>query len=305
MAYRNLRKDDNLSNPEQLGIVKDPNAVISSHSCWKHKMERKLKEPAAKVNPFPQIDYPVRNPKLLKAVSSQIRTLVRKQSLNANANSNNEILTYEDLISNPEILAAMKSEFGIEEIELTNERQNWQGKTIYELLKETKTENSSTTTNDETSDNDKFSTAQSHSPSPPPLQPVVNLTVQHCQLEHQVDSSSLISPPLGFSNEDKSKNAFTTQTFVDDQSTSNLRNQERAESDEHEKNGDDYEGELMECCATTSDQGLLGFLDNPAFLTVCYCLALMHQLGQLGGLDFLSTLGMVLAMISMMSMLFI
>ena len=129
LAYRNLRKDDNLSNPEQLGIVKDPNAVISSHSCWKHKMERKLKEPTPKVNPFPQIDYPVRNPKLLKAVSSQIRTLVRKQSLNANANSNNEILTYEDLISNPEILAAMKSEFGIEEIELTNERQNWQGKT--------------------------------------------------------------------------------------------------------------------------------------------------------------------------------
>ena len=295
MAYRNLRKDDNLKNPEQLGIVKDPNAVISSHSCWKHKMERKLKEPAPPVNPFPQIDYPVRNPKLLKAVSSQIRTLVRKQSLNANA-TGNEILTYEDLISNPEILAAMKSQFGIEEIELKNERPNWQGKTIYELLKETKTENSSTS--HENSDNDKFSTAQSHSPSPPPLQPV--LTVQHCQLEHD---SSRISPPLGFSNDqDKSKNAFSTQTFVDDQSTSNLRNQERVDSDKEKE--PENEGELMECCSST-DQGLLGFLDNPAFLTVCYCLALMHQLGQLGGLDFLSTLGMVLAMISMMSLLFI
>ena len=106
---------------------------------------------------------------------------------------------------------------------------------------------------------------------------------------------------MGFSNDqDKSKNAFSTQTFVDDQSTSNLRNQERVDSDKEPEN----EGELMECCSST-DQGLLGFLDNPAFLTVCYCLALMHQLGQLGGLDFLSTLGMVLAMISMMSLLFI
>ena len=64
-----------------------------------------------------------------------------------------------------------------------------------------------------------------------------------------------------------------------------------------------------ECCDLTEnpdfDPGYLRYLDNPGFLTVCYCLALMHQLGQLGGLDFLSTLGMVLAMISMMSMLFI
>ena len=286
MAYRNLRKDDNPSHPEQLGIVKDPNAVISSHSCWKHKMEQRLKEPQ-KINPFPHIDYPVRNPKLLNALSTQIRKLIRKQSQNANAQTD-PILTYEDLLKNPEIMKSMKSEFGIEEAEL-KARPDWQGKTIYELLK-LKTDSSTTS-----DDNDKFSTAQSHSPSPPPLE----LTVQHCQLE--------ISPPLGFANEDKSSKASFTTTLVDDQSTSNLRQQERVESEEKDDDDNEMsnnEGELMECC-NPSAGFLPAFLDHPAFLTVCYCLALMHQLGQLGGLDFLSTLGMVLAMISMMSMLFI
>ena len=53
-------------------------------------------------------------------------------------------------------------------------------------------------------------------------------------------------------------------------------------------------------CQTSLDLSWL--VENPAFLAACYCLALLHQLG---GLDFLSLLGMVLAMTSMVSMFFL
>ena len=38
MAFRALRKDGNLADPNHLGIVRDPNAPIPD-SCWRHKME--------------------------------------------------------------------------------------------------------------------------------------------------------------------------------------------------------------------------------------------------------------------------
>lgn len=58
------------------------------------------------------------------------------------------------------------------------------------------------------------------------------------------------------------------------------------------------------------DQGMncvLAWLDHPGVLALLYCLALLQQLnGQLGGhMDFLSLLGIVLAIISMMTMFFI
>ena len=219
-----------------------------------------------------------------------------------------KVITYDDLIKDPELMATMKSELDLEQ---ENLNPSWKGKTLYELLKESNEQNKTDEESTNESENEKFSTANEHSPSPPPLQV---LTVQHCQLEQSPrSSSSLISPPLGFSNEDKSKGKsnFVTQTLLDDlNSTSNLRHQERVDSsDNTDEKNHDLEGELLECCDLTEnpdfDPGYLRYLDNPGFLTICYCLALMHQLGQLGGLDFLSTLGMVLAMISMMSMLFI
>jgi hypothetical protein len=55
-------------------------------------------------------------------------------------------------------------------------------------------------------------------------------------------------------------------------------------------------------CSQQGNLDLAWLAENPAFLAACYCLALLHQLG---GLDFLSLLGMVLAMTSMVSMFFL
>ena len=57
-----------------------------------------------------------------------------------------------------------------------------------------------------------------------------------------------------------------------------------------------------ENCQGNVQLDLAWLAENPAFVAACYCLALLHQLG---GLDFLSLLGMVLAMTSMVSMFFL
>ena len=61
-------------------------------------------------------------------------------------------------------------------------------------------------------------------------------------------------------------------------------------------------GEKRHNCSQQGNLDLAWLAENPAFLAACYCLALLHQLG---GLDFLSLLGMVLAMTSMVSMFFL
>ena len=61
-------------------------------------------------------------------------------------------------------------------------------------------------------------------------------------------------------------------------------------------------GEKHHNCSQQGNLDLAWLAENPAFLAACYCLALLHQLG---GLDFLSLLGMVLAMTSMVSMFFL
>ena len=61
-------------------------------------------------------------------------------------------------------------------------------------------------------------------------------------------------------------------------------------------------GEKRPNCSQQGNLDLAWLAENPAFLAACYCLALLHQLG---GLDFLSLLGMVLAMTSMVSMFFL
>ncbi len=165
------------------------------------------------------------------------------------------------------------------------------------------------------------------------------ITVQRCVLEHQPLQRPL-SPPDEFKGKsDKDSTTTTIASNLGDLSTSGLKAQERQRSEDredhveqvqvvdvlppalaapftlapttsvlrdqdgdsrHPQNHPDVQGE--QGLITT---GLLAWLDHPAFLAACYCLAIMHHLGQHGGLDFLSMLGMVLAMISMVSMLFL
>ena len=154
-------------------------------------------------------------------------------------------------------------------------------------------------------------------------------------------------------NDDKekfSKNQTTwiSQTLVEDQTSSHLRNLQRCDSESptttteeihyaagssviHPVPADSISGSAGPGCCTISgssvhpdpvlpihpkqedldrDQGMncvLAWLDHPGVLALLYCLALLQQInGQLGGhMDFLSLLGIVLAILSMMTMFFI
>jgi hypothetical protein len=338
LAYRALRKDDNLSDPNHLGIVKDPNVITTNSSCWKHKMESKLNKPEERPQ-FPHVFYPGnRNSKLLQVLSDNIANVIRRQSGTARGGNETKVVTYDDLLKDPDVMASMKHALNIPEHEdvvmdndgdendkMVDGRPRWAGKTIYELFKaemekleietasEDKPKTEDSTTNPIPVDSSS-SSEDGSSPSPPPLSLPQVFTVQHCVMDHDKP----VFQQLPHDDQDKKKETFTSiiSSQLDDQTTAVLRSQERSDSDE----GQDDDPPIMDVsprlavgqpesnsCLSTSEgeTGFLAWLDNPAFLAACYCLALLHQLGQLGGLDFLTTLGIVLAMVSMMSMVFL
>lgn len=261
LAFRALRKDSNQENPASLGIVKDPNRLITPSSCWKHKMESKLNE-KSEVTKFPAVHYPDRNKKLLQTLASDIGDVIKRSSSTPNGGKEAKVVTYEDLLKDPVYMESMKKSLGIED-HVKNEEMDefgkpkWAGKTLYELFK--KTENKEE--------------------SPPPLQ---EITINHVQVENpSIDPSQLHS--------EEKKNSIVSELLKQSQSSSILRHQERVDSSNEES-------------CEKGEQNICWQLANPALIAACYCLALLHQMG---GLDFLSLLGVVLAMISMVSMFFL
>ena len=343
LFFSALRKDDNANDPASLGIIKDPNAT-PHHSCWKHKMESQLMKPEPR-STFPAVFYPQRNPKLLQTLAQDIRNVIRKQSATRDGGQESKIVTYEDLLKDPNVMATMKKALEIQddpEDELINGKP-WAGKTLYELFKsELDSSNDDILMTKDTleTDNDQDSADTSlmtTSPSPPPLsQPEHVLTVQHLVIEQDVPvlEEPPLFPTLGLgpddnNNENKNKDQmWISQTLVQDQTSSQLRTLQRCDSTSSDTDVSNVpttnnvtmstsgaaaaarlqgstseatkdEGTEMNCCV------LLAWLDHPGVLALFYCLALLQQIGHLGGLDFLSLLGILLAIISMMSMFFL
>ncbi|XP_040573145.1 uncharacterized protein [Lepeophtheirus salmonis] len=125
LAIRKLRKDGNLSDPNHLGIVKEPN--ITYHSCWKHKMLERQKSA-----PVEDVFYPDKNNPIMIALSKDIAEIIKKQSGIASAGDDDDIVTYDKLkltglnVSRPAVQEAAQ---------LKNERKpEWSGKTVYDLL---------------------------------------------------------------------------------------------------------------------------------------------------------------------------
>lgn len=271
LAFRALRKDSNPSNPESLGIVKDPNRPVSAHSCWKHKMEAKLKngngqEDQAKQ--FPAVFYPKRNKILLQALSNDISQMAKRSSQTPDGGKEAKVITYEDLIHDPEVMESMKQSLGITD-DPQEDTKEWSGKTLFQLL-------------------------SNNNPTPP--QKTENeIVVQSCilesrpvNLEHQ--------HTLPFNNDEKKQQQQPGLTLlVEPQNSSVLRSQERLDSGSEDQVNE-------QCCHADQGNVQVWLLENPALLAACYCLALLHQLG---GLDFMSLLGMILAMISMISVFFL
>ena len=72
LAFRNLRKDVDpvTTDPDQLGIVRDPNLPRTLVSCWKHRHERSLS---------PTVFYPNRNNVLMRGLAERAADVIRNQ----------------------------------------------------------------------------------------------------------------------------------------------------------------------------------------------------------------------------------
>ena len=132
LAFRNLRKDENLRDPNQLG--QQSSIPPSLDNCSHPKCVEKDED---KVPQEPYIFYPNRNNPVMKSVSDQIGELIRKQAGSASGGDVDKIITYQDL-KNPDVYSAIKDRLNLiangGEVEDGDEKENWQGKNLYQLL---------------------------------------------------------------------------------------------------------------------------------------------------------------------------
>ena len=261
-------------------------------------------------------------------------------------------MSYDDLLKDKALMRVMKEALlGFSEQDLNEEedkKSDWNGKTIFELLRNQNSAESSEPTMTSTSTDATSQFA------------VGDVIVGRCLLEHSSDVASTLLQ-VGSSGKDESaKNPNgEISSILQDGSTSSLRAMERGESGEEEQilntfiadgvvvvrdktekedetnvesqgppsqaGGDRQTGIATTTTTTTTtraESGGLGsksvsiggearwgtslsfalsFIHHPAILAACYCLACLHQLT---GLDFVTSLGILMAMISMVAMFF-
>jgi len=258
-----------------------------------------------------------------------------------------QILTYDDLLRDKELMKAMKEallEYNEEDFNESEEKPSWAGKTIYELLSsESLTERSSTSSKtiqnvEESIDGDAVN--------------VDDVFVGLCLLEHDLTNGFDVSRKEHDEAKIESGDRLSLSAILEDGSTSSLRALERGDSGEEEQllkseeNNKETDREVRKrdrqtksesqvppsqaggdtslgiAASTTSElfsakklspdggETQLGtslsfapltLFQHPAILAACYCLACLHQLT---GLDFVTSVGILMAMISMVAMFF-
>jgi hypothetical protein len=146
-AFRALRKDSSThTDPENLGIFRDANIPLQTSSCWKHNLDESLSRCSGGGRRSPTVFYPNRNNKVMESLSQNALIQIKKQSLHADAGDPDSIITYEDLIKDPDLMEAIKYNLGLcdqnrmlgDETDGNGKEENlrWKGKTLYELFHE-------------------------------------------------------------------------------------------------------------------------------------------------------------------------
>merc|ERR1719341_2882601 len=138
LAFRILRKDSNLGDPDTLGIVKDPHGVIQPARVWPPDPELQRE----KESRGPVVFYPNRHNLVMQSLSSDIAQIIRKQSCKPGAAEADLVNYEEDLLVQDCMRAAkeaMKRSTGTSVFKKSpkssRRRGKWQGKTLYDLLR--------------------------------------------------------------------------------------------------------------------------------------------------------------------------
>ena len=91
LAFRNLRRDANLSDPAHLGIVRDPNAEkIVPSDKWRLSENQKTED--EEKGPF--VFYPSRHNAVMQSLSHHVAEIIRKQASRPQGGDEDQIITY-------------------------------------------------------------------------------------------------------------------------------------------------------------------------------------------------------------------
>ena len=150
LAFRHLRKDENLlEDPSQLGIVKDPHGLISPTTNWPPNNQETRRSP-------PIIYYPNKNNQIMRSLSGNIAQIIKKQSCRPGARLD-DIITYQHL-NNPLVYDSMKYTMDLINTQTSkpltssksNEKIEKYGTTVYDLLRQHKSEPENISNDDQT-----------------------------------------------------------------------------------------------------------------------------------------------------------
>lgn len=141
LAFRVLRKDSNLGDPDTLGIVKDPHGVIQPARVWPPDPELQRE----KESRGPVVFYPNRHNLVMQSLSSDIAQIIRKQSCKPGA-AEAELVNYEEDLLVKDCMRAAKEAMKRDSRstgtsifkkspKTSRRRGKWQGKTLYDLLR--------------------------------------------------------------------------------------------------------------------------------------------------------------------------
>ena len=125
LAFRILRKDANTSDPDLLGIVKDPHGLILPRRMWQYQEPRSS-----------PIRFLNSHTKATRSLSEGITEVILRQS--ANPSAENNIISYHDVVDSKyheyESVLLDKSK-GPEKKSKTKRRSASVGRTVFELLR--------------------------------------------------------------------------------------------------------------------------------------------------------------------------
>ena len=188
LAWRGLRKDDNVSDPDLLGIVRDPHGLMMPRRVWAYREPRS--SPLRIIAP---------HTKASRSLSEGITEVIKRQS--ANPSAENTIVSYHDVVDAKyheyESVLLDKSSSNKKKKKASKRRSASLGRTVFEILKNG---GGSSSSDSEESESEKqkselLKPAENSPPvttvSSPDKSTVVNFSADSQQNNHVVEDLSL------------------------------------------------------------------------------------------------------------------
>ena len=174
LAFRELRKDSNQSDPNDLGIVKDPNGIILPRRAWP------FSQSSSSSRSSPLLFYSdYKHGKAMRSLSEGITDIIKKQSSNPSGEVDS-LISYPDVVdisieNSRKSGSSRKSHRNANKKSANSRRSHSAGRTVFDLLRFQE---------DDEEEND-------HSLSDTGETTTYDITMDKCDLTDKIDSFSI------------------------------------------------------------------------------------------------------------------